>query len=313
MPELKDVINDLPPDLQVDEPDDNGTPPDGGTPPGDNPAVPPDDAPDGDEPPAGGDKKPGEEEEDEDQDDYFTSSGSDDDDKPAADKPPQTPQATDENSYILQNLSKIQVRIVAADDKVKTVEVYGYGDLPRDMKGFATPYEQGVFNQSVIAQENRAKELQSEFRNQKMQADTEEYVLRENRAIAEDLTELRQEGIFPKFKGVPGSKEFNESEGAKEFDKVIAFMNEQNDNYGKAAQGGKAYRHIGFREAFVMLNGPNPKAAEKAEDAARRKVAGKLASSGGTSADSKTVSNKRVTNINELAREFEQFVGSGAK
>jgi len=208
-------------------------------------------------------------------------------------------------------LAKIQVRIIAADDSVKTVEVYGWGDLPRDYKGFATKYEEGIFQQAANAQELKARDLQAQFRNNKTQADTEAYVQRENRAISEDLTELRQEGLFPKFKGQPGTKEFNESDGAKEFDKVVDFMNKQNDQYGKAAQSGKAYRHIGFREAFIMLNGPDPKAADKADDKARRTAAGKLTSSRGTSSDTTQVSTKRVTNITELGEEFAQFVGSG--
>lgn len=317
MPELNDVINDLPPELQTDGDDDQGAAGAGGDGAGDDGGQ--DDAGQGgdDDGAAGGagdDDGAGSSDDDADDDDYVADAGGDDD-KPAANAPnvtPPTPPVTDENTYILQNLTKIQTRVVMPDDSIKTVEVYGWGDLPRDMKGFATPYEQGIFTQASAAQELRARELQGEFRTQKMQADTEAYVQRENRAIAEDLTELRQEGIFPKFKGTPGSKEFNESEGAKEFDRVVAFMNEQNDRYGKAANSGKAYRHIGFREAFIMLNGPNPKAADKAEDKARRTAAGKLRSSRGTGADTKTVSNKRVTNITDLQDEFTQFAGQGA-
>lgn len=315
MPELKDVINDLPPELQTDGDDDQGTADAVDNTANEDQNVDNQDQNTDDDGDATADDNTDDSTDDDSNDeDYDVDLGDEDKDKtatdPAAGVTP--PPATDENTYIIQNLTKIQTRVVMPDDSVKTVDVYGWGDLPRDMKGFATPYEQGIFTQAAAAQELRARDLQGEFRNKKVQADTEVYVQRENRAIAEDLTELRQEGWFPKFKGMPGSKEFNESAGAKEFDRVVAYMNEQNDKYGTAATSGKAYRHIGFREAFIMLNGPNPKAADKAEDKARREVAGKLKSSRGTGTDSKVVSNKRVTNITELADEFAQFAGQGA-
>lgn len=297
MPGLTDIINDLPPELAAGD-DDTDTSAENDS------QVGADDDADNTE----DDTNP----EDNNDDDYITDPEEDEPVAPAADIPPAPPVVNDEGTFILQNLAKIQVRIVAADDSVKTVEVYGWGDLPRDYKGFPTKYEEGIFQQAANAQELKARDLQTQYHNNKMQADTEQYVQRENKAIAEDLTELRQEGLFPKFKGTPGTKEFNDSAGAKEFDKVIAYMNEQNDRYGKAAQTGKAYRHIGFREAFTMLNGPNPKAADKAEDKARRGAAGKLKSSRGTPADTTQVSTKRVTNITELGDEFAQFVGSGA-
>src|SRR5882724_8155451 len=313
MPELQDVINDLPPELAIDSDDDgaaatgnedkNGAGDDDGT---DAAGTDGDDKGTGDGADAGADGDT--------DDDYITDHGEDEPVAPSAGTPPAPtlPVVNDEGTFILQNLAKIQVRIVAADDSVKTIEVYGWGDLPRDYKGFPTKYEEGIFQQAANAQELKARDLQTQYRNNKMQADTEQYVQRENKAIAEDLTELRQEGLFPKFKGTPGTKEFNDSAGAKEFDKVIAYMNEQNDRYGKAANSGKAYRHIGFHEAFIMLNGPNLKAADKAEDKARHETAGKLTSSRGTAADSKQVSTKRVTNITELGSEFAEFVGGGA-
>lgn len=321
MPELKDVINDLPPELIGGDDDDGagaGTGGDDGAAgagdEGQNGAGDDDGAgaagTGGDDDGAG--DGAGDADGDANDDDYVTDPIEDEPPAKTDANQPVPPVVNDEGTYILQNLAKIPVRIIAADDSVKTIEVYGWGDLPRDYKGFPTKYEEGIFQQAANAQELKARDLQTQYRNNKMQADTEQYVQRENKAIAEDLTELRQEGMFPKFKGTPGTKEFNDSAGAKEFDKVIAYMNEQNDRYQKAASTGKAYRHIGFREAFVMLNGPNPKAADKAEDKARRDAAGKLTSSRGTAADTKQVSSKRVTNINELGDEFAQFVGSGA-
>jgi hypothetical protein len=310
VPELNDIINELPPELAASESTDDTTV-------NDTSEEEVDTSDNGDnatdetteEVDTSDDTQ--EEETDNDNDDYFTSG---EEETPPADTTSQPTQMDNESQYILTNLPKITVQLVmpTADgkDEVKQYDVYGWGDLPRNMKGFATPYEQGVFTASAQNNELRARELQGEFRQNKVKQDTEVYVQRENKAIADDLTELRQEGVFPKFKGIPGSKEFNESLGAKEFDKVVAYMNEQNDRYGKDANSGKSFRHIGFREAFVMLNGPNLKAAEKKDMEGRRKVAGKLKTGSGTDANTKTVSTKRVSHITDLADEFAQFAGN---
>jgi hypothetical protein len=305
--ELNDIINDLPEGLMADESTEDNEEVDTSAE-GDESV---DDSDTSDDSEENNEEQEDESEEDA-EDDYFTSDD-EEENKPTPTVAAQ-PEVTDEGQYILTNLSKISVNLVVptADGKgeeVKQFQVYGWGDLPRNYKNFVSPYEQGLFTSSAQNNETRARELQNEFRQNKVKADTEVYIQRENKMIAEDLTELRQEGIFPKFKGIPGSKEFNNSDGAKEFDKVVAYMNEQNDRYGKAANSGKAFRHIGFREAFIMLNGPNIKANEKRDMDARRRVAGKTKSSRGTGSDTKVVSTKRVNNITELADEFAQFSG----
>lgn len=307
--ELSDIINDIPAEL-LDQPDAEDAPivPDPADDEGEEDALAGDPA-EGDDALAGDDPDAAGGEED-DEEDYFTNL---EDDMPIADpaNPAATaPVSTTEDQYILSNLPKISVRIVAADDSVQTLEVYSAQQLPRDMKGFATPYEGTVFNQAVLAQEQKARELQTEYRANQTRQQTESFIQRENKMIADDLTDLRREGIFPKFKGIPGSKEFNDSEGAKTFDKVVAYMNEQNDLYSKNAQNGKAYRHIGFREAYVMLHGPNTKAAEKADMTKRRAAAAKVKSGSGTAAGTRTISTERVGNINDLAGEFAQFAGN---
>ena len=253
------------------------------------------------------DKNPAAGDADDDTDDDFVSTIDDDAEVPAA------VVQTTENQFILNGLQKISVDVIGPDDKVATIQVYGYNDLPRNIKGFASVYGEKQFDASVAAQETRARELQTEYRTNSAKAATEAYTFKENKMVADDLTELRQEGIFPKFKGVPGSKEFNESAGAKEFDRVVKYMNEQNDKYGKAAtQDGKAFRHIGFREAYIMINGPDTKAAERREQAARKTVAGKIKSGRGAGANERVVETKRVANITDLAGEFEAFAGGGS-
>lgn len=81
-------------------------------------------------------------------------------------------------------------------------------------------------------------------------------------------------------------------------------MNDKNDSYLKAANGGKSYRHIGFREAFDMLHGPNPKGKEKAEDGARKTIAAKTKSRRGSDAQKQTVKAGRVSKLTDLDQEF---------
>lgn len=329
MPELSSLMGDLPEDLQ---------------PTAATGAAVDDDAPAGSEdseeeevttPPAGEEEEdqPGGDSEDEeeaptgtppeDEDDDYVTDLEDEEEKPTtpsasvAETPPAKPPMTDENTFILNGLPKITVNVVvpSADGKsqeTKEFQVYGWGDLPRNMLGFASPYEQGVFTASAQNNELKARELQTQYRQEKVRADTEVYTLKENKAIARDLRSLREDGVFPKFKGVPGSKEFNDSEGAKEFDRVIAYMNEQNDIAGQAAQNGEAFFHISFKQAFQMLHGTKGQEKAKQEQQARRAAAGKLKPGNGAKPNERNVQTKRVSNITDLAGEFEQFVGSGA-
>ena len=254
------------------------------------------------------DDKPKEDEEEED-DDYITKA--DLDESPPVVTPPAatTPAEEAEAQYVLGKLQKIPVRIVNADDKVETVEVYGYGDLPRDYKGIATPYEAGVFQTAVTNQLSRVNQLKTEFQQTQAQKMTEDYNKKEDRAIAEDLKELREEGVFPRFKGTPGTREFDTSDGAKEFDRVVAYMNEKNEEYNRRANSGSAFRHIGFAEAFALLN-PGIREKTAAEDKGRRTIARKLKSSQGTVATKGKVNPAPVTNLTDLEEEFKVFTGA---
>lgn len=325
MPELQDLIADVPEEILTggaaddDAADTNAA----GTDADDTADADADDNSDADADADTADADNADEDADADDDDYITSADEEDDEEedskpPAATKtPPAAPPATDENTFILNGLQKIAVRIVVpgkeeGQTEVKEIQVYGYGDLPRDYLGFATKYEEGVFTQAVNAQEVRARELQTQYRQQKIQSDMNDYTRRENQAIADDLTELRQEGIFPKFKGKPGTKEFNDSEGAKMFDKVVAYQNKMNRQYQEAANSGKSFRHIGFREAFIMLNGPNPKAADKADTKTRRAAAARLKGGRGTDAGQRTLKTEPVQNFGDLVDEFNEFAGAGS-
>lgn len=254
--------------------------------------------------------------EDDDQSEYITEPTDEDDDQPVAGGPVSTIDTTKQtqDEFVLGGLQKMTVQVIGPDDKIYTVQAYGNGDLPSDMKGFASKYAEKLWDGQVIEQNAKARELIQKYQNAKTVNEAkvaqEGWVRRENRAIQEDLSDLIRDGIFPHFKGEPDSKEFNESAGGKEFTKVINYMQKENQRNRENVDKGRAYRHIGFREAYIMLNGTNPKAAEKAEDKARKTVAKKLRSGGGTGNGGRTVSTKPVANLTDLTDEFAAFIGS---
>lgn len=323
MTELSELAGDLPPELQVDGAAADDGADDGADDEEEVVAGAEDEEEDeGADDGAGAKPKKGaaaddEEDDDEDLETAFGDDEEEDDPKPpAAVQPPAAVAADPEANYILTNLPKISVNVLmpTADGKgqeTKTVQVYGWGDMPKNMLGFVSAYEQGVFTSSAQNNETKARELQNNFRQQKVQADTEAYTMRENKAIARDLKTLRTEGLFPKFKGVPGTKDFNDSEGAKEFDRVVAFMNEQNDEAGQAAQKGDAFYHISFRQAYRMLH---PEKFDTKAIAARKNgekaVARRVKSGGGGTPPKPNIQTARVSNINDLASEFDAFAGS---
>src|SRR4030081_771641 len=82
---------------------------------------------------------------------------------------------TPEEKYIVDNLPLISVRVVMSDDSIKTVQVRSSAELPRDAKGYASFHEGEVFKQAVTAQEMKARELQSFYRNHQSQLQAQEF------------------------------------------------------------------------------------------------------------------------------------------
>lgn len=317
MPELDSLINEMPEGLKTDgEPIEDDNPTGGGAGDDDDPEEEEiEEESEEEEPAAGG-------EEDEPEEDEEFDVDLDEDEEPTkltVETPAGAPKAaaTDEGQYILENLPKIKTNVLIAGadgkDQIRAVEVYGWGQLRSTpgFKGFATPIDQTDFVIAANNNEQKATQLQNEFRTNKMKADGEAYTIKENRAVANDLKQLRQEGLFPKFKGMPGTPAFNNSDGAKEFDKVIAFMNEQNDEAGRAANAGGAFYHISFRQAYRMLH---PEQFDKTALDKKRKtekaVARRVKTGGGGSKPERNVQPSRVSNIMDLADEFASFAGT---
>lgn len=218
--------------------------------------------------------------------------------------PPAPSNFSAEEKYIIDNLPLISVRVVMNDDTVKTVQVRSAAELPRDAKGYASFHEGEVFKEATTAQEMKARELQSYYRNHQTQLQAQEFDKKENLSIREDIAELQREGEIPKFKSQPGTKAFDSDPAAKVVQDTIDFMNERNAKYLERSNRGGVYRHIGFAEAFEL----NSKSKVDTKDSSARKdAARKLVS--GQGASSKTAPKAPISGrtIKEVAAEFDDF------
>lgn len=237
----------------------------------------------------------------------------DDDDEIAPGAPPTTtPELpavpsnfTAEEKYIVDNLPLISVRVVMADDSIKTMEVRSAADLPRDMKGIATPYEDKQFDLANAAQESRARELQNYYRNNQSRVQAQDFENKENQAIREDVADLQRAGDIPRFKAQPGTKAFDADPAAKVVQDTIEFMNDRNAKYLEKSNKGGAYRHIGFAEAFELMNGTSNKTSKNSS--ARKDAAKRLTTGQGTKADKFAKGPTAGRTIKEVAAEFDDF------
>lgn len=229
---------------------------------------------------------------------------------PIAPELPSAPASfTPEEKYIVDNLPLITVRVILADDTVKTMQVRSAADLPRDMKGIATPYEDKQFDLANAAQETRARELQSYYRQNQTQLQAKEFEAKENKAIREDIAELQRDGEIPKFKAAPGTRAFNDDPAAKVVQDTIDYMNERNAKYLERANNGGMYKRIGFAEAYELMNGVAKTKTDPKDGTARREAAKKLVSRQGGSPDKKSKAPLAGRTIKEVAAEFEDFEG----
>ena len=241
-----------------------------------------------------------------DDDGYFADE--EEEDKTVAPELPAVPASfSAEDKYIIDNLPLINVRVIMADDSIKTMQVRSAAELPRDMKGIATPYEDKQFDLANAAQESRARELQTYYRQHQSQVQAQEFERKENAAIREDIAELQRDGEIPKFKAQPGTRAFNEDPAAKIVDDTIAFMNERNAKYLAKSNAGGTYKHIGFAEAFEIMNGGGKSKIDKQDSSARKDAARKLVSKQGGSSNKGFKAPVAGRTIKDVVAEFDDF------
>lgn len=230
----------------------------------------------------------------------------DNEEQPTAPVVPIPSNFSEEDKYIVDNLPLISVRVIMPDDSIKTLQVRSATELPRDMKGIATPYEDKQFDLANAAQESRARELQTNYRQHQTRIQSQEYEKRENAAIREDIDELQRNGDIPTFKAKPGTKAFDDDPAAKIVQETIDFMNTRNAKYLEKSTTGGTYRHIGFAEAYELINGNGKAKIDPKDSSARKDAARKLVSKqGGTGTKIKAPVSGRT--IQQVAAEFDDF------
>ena len=167
------------------------------------------------------------------------------------------------------------------------LKVFDPTQIPRDFQ-FNSQADLLAAQQGFGRLETKAQQLLGNFRNQQSQTQANDFEVRENEGIRQDVAELQKDGYFPKFKVQPGQKGFDDDPAAKEMASVLDIMTKQNEQYMKEYQQGRPYKHIGFKEAFdtyqKLNDGKKQDKAQKDEDQERKAIADKVGTGQGYSA-----------------------------
>ncbi len=236
-----------------------------------------------------------------DEEGYVIDDGSEEDtEEPTIEEPvKQTSNFTPEQQYIYDNLSPLSV--TGKDGKVYNVKVPG--ELPNDFE-FANIKEMMNFTAAITRQENEASRLQNAFNNERNAKTTQEFAAKENQAIIDDIATLQKSGDLPKFKKQPTDKDFDSDPAAKQVDEIIDFMNKKNEEYLKQSNNGKAFRHIGFEDAFYQYKREHPEktrsAEQQAEDKQRKEIGRSVGSRGANADDAKKTYAQSGTTTRDL-------------
>lgn len=206
--------------------------------------------------------------------------------KPEEAKQPDTRQLTPEQKYILDNIAPIKVRgYVGGSDEVKEFDVYAPEYLPQGFK-FVDEREMAIASRAFGQLEQRAVELQQDWRNQETRKASDEFKQREDVADRQDIAALQRDGKIPLFKSDPNSAAFEKDPGVKLVQEVLDYKEQQNAKYLEQYNAGRPYKHIGFEEAFRMYQRDNPtkgNPAQVKEDKERTDLARRTNKSNGTS------------------------------
>lgn len=199
--------------------------------------------------------------------------------------------STAEQKFIVDNIGEpLIIRgIRGTGDDAKEVElkVFDPGQIPKDFQ-FASQGDLLSAQTAFYRLEQKAQTLLGNFRQQQSQTQSQDFEVRENEGIKQDIAELQKDGDFPKFKIQPGQKGFDDDPAAKQMAEVLDVMTKRNDQYLKEYQQGRPYKHIGFREAFDIhsktADTKKKTDDQKVEDDERKEIANKVGTARGLSA-----------------------------
>jgi hypothetical protein len=181
---------------------------------------------------------------------------------------------TPEQNYLLDNLRPITVRGYVGDGELQEFQVLAPEQLPVGFK-YVDERESSIAIKSFNMLEQRATELQNEFRNQQTAKVANEFKKREDDADRYDIGQLQRSGDLPKFRTSPNDKNFEQDPGVVMVQEILDFKETLNERYMQEYNAGRPYKHIGFEEAFAMWKRQNPSVDPKVgrEDAERESVA----------------------------------------
>lgn len=210
---------------------------------------------------------------------------------------------TPEDSYILDNLSPITVRGMVGDKEV-TLEVLAPEQLPAGFN-FADQREQAIAQKQFGMLEQRALQLQNDFRTQQSSKAANDFKIAEDNADRTDIGELQRAGEIPKFKADVDSKAFDADPAAQLIQSVLDFKEKENVRFLENFQAGKTpYRHIGFEEAYYKYQRSHPaetrSEAERKEDSERKAVARRTTKTTGTESKGAKQDNTRITSTRDM-------------
>lgn len=199
---------------------------------------------------------------------------------------PDTRQLNPEQKYILDNIQPIKVRGYVGDsDKIEEFDVYAPEYLPQGFK-FVDEREMQIASRAFSQLEQRAVQLQNDWRTQETQKQTEDFKRREDTADRQDIATLQRDGKIPRFKADPNSAAFEKDPGVQLVQEVLDFKEAQNKKYMDEYNAGRPYKHIGFDEAFRMYQRDNPTKSnprQTKEDQERTSMAKRTSKSNGSS------------------------------
>lgn len=198
-----------------------------------------------------------------------------------------TSQLTPEEQYIVDNIPTFKVQgYLPGSEKLETIDIRTIEQLPHGFK-YASDQESALAATRTAMNENRALQLQTEYRNQQSQKAATEFKEREDRADRQDIAELQREGKIPRFKVDPNSKDFESDPGVQLVQEILDYKETQNNKYMEEYNAGRPYKHIGFDEAFRMYQRDNPtkgNPAQVKEDAERKGIAKRTSGTTGSTA-----------------------------
>lgn len=191
-----------------------------------------------------------------------------------------------EQQYIIDNLEPITVRgTIGAESEIKEYKVYSPEYLPQGFK-FVDDREMSAANKAFASLEQRAQQLQTDYRGQETQKAAKDFKQREDTADRQDIATLQKAGELPRFKVQPNSADFDKDPGVQLVQEVLDFKETRNAKYMEEYNAGRPYRHIGFEEAFRMFRRDNPSKsnpAQQQEDKDRTEIAKRTSKTTGTS------------------------------